>query len=871
MRELKIKRWKNRLGILLILLLFFGAVAGITAKFLSDRLRNTACEHYQLLANATAETINSWLSAKMEIIENQRASLETIDRFDPEFLTFYLERAVIGRQDFDEICDLYFIDTQGGLATANGFDTDYDLRSREYYQSVLDTREIFFTAPYRDVSTGSFVMTASVSCRRQDGSLAGVLAIDLYIDAFLEIVDTSLVPDNSYLFLIDSYYGMALHPYEAFGYVDDLPQEMAALQDGIYLELEQTISSETYDMVALSDYDGVVRNMFMSPIRSCKWCVVAAVSDDVLKGPERILIAYIMVALLLILISGMLWTFFGTRKMMKELSLAMEATDAANRSKSDFLANMSHEIRTPINAVLGMNEMILRESKEPETISYAENVDSAGKNLLSIINDILDFSKIESGKMEIVEAPYRLSSVLNDVSNMILFRAKDKDLAFDVFVDQNLPDHLSGDEVRIRQVITNLLNNAVKYTLKGSVKLTVEERAVSGEEDSVNLTAIVEDTGIGIKKEDMDKLFGKFERMDLNRNKTVEGTGLGLAITKNLVEMMGGIIAVDSVYGEGSRFTVSIPQKIVSREPIGDFRESFRQSTRESGSYHESFHAPEAEILVVDDTEMNLMVIRGLLKKTQMQVTTASGGKEAIALVEQKSFDLILMDQRMPEMDGAEAQKRIRALPDESTDSLPIICLTADAVQGARDRYLEQGFTDYLSKPVESAALEEMLLRYLPEEKIIRSERSEQENADGGATKARRAEQATVAEEAPLEAVSAEEARRLEKELTPKLLQAYRALGEAMKPFFGETAAEDLSLPEIDPEELTEFYEAVSELSAIYDADGIRRLLRQMEGYRLPEAEKERFARVRKCAGSSDWEGLRAACSAAPGEEAGKT
>ena len=291
---------------------------------------------------------------------------------------------------------------------------------------------------------------------------------------------------------------------------------------------------------------------------------------------------------------------------------ARAQADAANRSKSDFLSNMSHEIRTPINAVLGMNEMILRESGDERITTYARNVESAGKNLLSIINDILDFSKIEAGKMEIVEAPYQLSSVLNDISNMVVFRARAKNLSFHVVVDETIPDHLCGDAVRVRQVITNILTNAVKYTMEGSVTLSVKAEREQNNRDSLTLVIDVKDTGIGIREEDIGKLFTKFSRVDLNQTNTIEGTGLGLAITENLLLMMQGNIQVQSVYGEGSAFTIRIPQRIVSEEAIGDFHQRFEDGLKTMKSYRESFRAPEAHILVVDDTELNLVVIEGL-------------------------------------------------------------------------------------------------------------------------------------------------------------------------------------------------------------------------------------------------------------------
>ncbi|MBR0253274.1 MAG: response regulator [Synergistaceae bacterium] len=399
---------------------------------------------------------------------------------------------------------------------------------------------------------------------------------------------------------------------------------------------------------------------------------------------------------------------------------AMQQARRANSAKSEFLANMSHEIRTPINAVLGMNEMIIRESTSDRITTYARNVESAGKNLLSIINDILDFSKIEAGKMEIAESDYKLSSVLNDVTNMIVFKARQKDLKFNVKVDEFLPDCLYGDEVRVRQVVTNVLNNAVKYTLEGSVSLSVTGEKVYEESgrENINLVFKISDTGIGIKEEDLPKLFKKFERIDLVQNNTVEGTGLGLSITHNLLHLMNGNISVESEYGKGSTFIIYLPQRVISDEPIGNFHEKFDRHVHTMRAYQESFKAPDAKILVVDDTEMNLTVIEGLLSKTEINLDTASGGLEALELTKTSKYDLILMDQRMPIMDGTQTMNAIKTQDDGLNHDTPIICLTADAVSGARNKYLEQGFTDYLSKPVESSTLEKALMEYLPKDKI---------------------------------------------------------------------------------------------------------------------------------------------------------
>ncbi|MBR3461545.1 MAG: response regulator [Clostridiales bacterium] len=406
--------------------------------------------------------------------------------------------------------------------------------------------------------------------------------------------------------------------------------------------------------------------------------------------------------------------------------------ESANNAKSDFLANMSHEIRTPINAVLGMNEMIIREEHksrdyaEGDTKSmreslntigvYADDVNKAGHNLLALVNDILDYSKIESGHLDIVEASYQLSSLLNDLNHMILFKAQDKKLDFSIDIDETLPDELCGDEVRVRQILTNLLNNAVKYTEKGSVKFTL--RGKKQDDGTIFLKAIVKDTGIGIRKEDIDKLFTKFERLEMEVNSTVAGTGLGLTISKRLLDMMGGTITVESEYGKGSVFTVVFPQKILSDTPLGNFQARFETNSLDNKVYREAFRAPDARILIVDDTKINLNVVKNLLRNTKIQIDTTTSGAEAIVMAEKTAYDMILMDQRMPKLTGTEALRRIRNTSGGASREKPVICLTADAVLGAKERYMAEGFTDYLTKPVDSVALEMMLLKYLPESKI---------------------------------------------------------------------------------------------------------------------------------------------------------
>ncbi|MBO4415085.1 MAG: EAL domain-containing protein [Lachnospiraceae bacterium] len=389
---------------------------------------------------------------------------------------------------------------------------------------------------------------------------------------------------------------------------------------------------------------------------------------------------------------------------------------AASEAMSNFLASMSHEIRTPINAVLGMDEMILRECGDNRILEYAQNIEGAGRTLLSLINDILDLSKLEAGNFEINEGKYELSSLISDVMNMIQFKADDKGLELICDVDPNTPEALWGDETRIRQILLNLMNNAVKYTEKGSVSLKVGYEKTG--KDSIKLMLSVKDTGIGIKEEDKERVFDKFKRFDIEKNKTVEGSGLGLAITSQLIRNMNGVIDVESEYGKGSTFYCIIPQKIISRTAIGDFRKDAAKISVDPQKNTERFHAPKAEVLVVDDTPMNIAVVRSLLKRTQVNMDDASSGMDCLKKIEEKEYDLILLDYRMPEMDGIEVLKHIRELKNNPNSKIPVIALTANAIAGAREKFIGEGFDDYITKPVDGIKLEKMLMVYLPAEKI---------------------------------------------------------------------------------------------------------------------------------------------------------
>ncbi len=423
------------------------------------------------------------------------------------------------------------------------------------------------------------------------------------------------------------------------------------------------------------------------------------------------------VGLLFLLIMAIIKTgqdLFRSEQKKQQAILAREA-------QAKFLANMSHEIRTPINAVIGMNEMILRENEDESVAEYARNIQSASNMLLSLVNDILDFSKIESGQLELFEDTYSLSQVIQDEILLLNARVTKKPISTQIDVAPNIPSKFFGDELRIKQVLTNLLSNAVKYTKEGSVTLKVFCQWIDA--DTVKLCFSVIDTGVGIKKEDLSQLFDSFKRLEINNNRNIEGTGLGLNIAKQLVDLMKGSISVNSEYGKGSTFTVSIPQKVVDRQPIGSLETLLHESRKEKTTQTDFFTAPEAAILVVDDNSMNLSLMKGLLKRTKCKVDIATSGKECLELTKQKTYDIILMDHMMPELDGIQTLHMLRMDKTNPNCNTIVIALTANAVAGCREMYLQYGFDDYLSKPIQVEQLDAMLMQHLSEKFVKDAEK----------------------------------------------------------------------------------------------------------------------------------------------------
>lgn len=571
--------------------------------------------------------------------------------------------------------------------------------------------------------------------------------------------------------------------------------------------------------------------------------------------------------------------------------------ETVSQAKGDFLAHMSHEIRTPINAILGMDEMILRESGERQTLEYAEDIRKAGNTLLGLINDILDFSKIEAGKTELIPVDYQLSSVLNDLSNMIAPRAAEKDLEFVVKVDPSIPDTLHGDEIRIKQIITNLLTNAVKYTNEGTVTLSVEHERF---DNFVYLKVSVRDTGAGIKQEDIDKLFIAFERIEEKRNRSIEGTGLGITIVQQLLALMDSRLEVDSVYGKGSNFRFVIKQEIVKDEPIGDYSKSLERAVDARGKYRESFNAPDAHILVVDDTEMNLVVFTNLLKKTRMQIDTAMSGDEAIKLAREKKYDIIFLDHRMPNKDGIETLAELKADADSLNRETPSVCITANAISGVREKYIAAGFSEYLTKPIDPARLESMIVAFLPEELVKPASDDGYSPAPAAAVSSAAQEQMdellgiylgkiqSGADEIEMlynnadwanytikvhalkstsrlvgETELADLAEKLEKAgddgdldlihaSTPTLLAMYRGVGEKY------SAAASPRKDEAPKPEATEamMYDAYDDLRAAVsdlDYDGLCGILDELNEYSFPDMHKELMKAINTAADNIDW------------------
>ena len=419
------------------------------------------------------------------------------------------------------------------------------------------------------------------------------------------------------------------------------------------------------------------------------------------------------------LIQGYMMTIVDVTKIIEQNHLMKRLvlqTEDANRAKTNFVSNMSHEIHTPMNSIVGITEILLRSRHSPKEQEYLLNIQSSGRVLLTIINDVLDCSKMEAGKMQLFDEPYDTCSLFHDLRISMENRIGHSGLELIYDIDQDIPCKLKGDMGRIRQVIINLVNNAIKYTEKGSVRFSVHVRQKNT--DKVMLYYEVADTGIGIRKEDQKILFDAFQRVEMDRNRYVEGTGLGLTISQNLVNMMGGVIEVESEYGKGSRFFFTIEQTIIDPTPVSAVNYNGQKDNVTEKEAECLFIAPEAHILLVDDNELNLVVAKELLKPLRMQIDTAENGLQAVKMVRGSQYDLVLMDHMMPVMDGIEAAKAIRALPEDKYQKLPIIALTANAMVDARKEFLNAGMNGFVAKPIDFARICNQLKLWLPKDLV---------------------------------------------------------------------------------------------------------------------------------------------------------
>ncbi len=656
--------------------------------------------------------VQEWVSHNKAVLDVISQSIVAQPGFEKDYnkAINYLHEIKV---NYDEISVVYLCNPnwEHTVLMDNGWEPDenWHVEERQWYKDTFDSKNNFnISAPYKDEQTKNYCTTLSTIVYDEEGNMIGVLGIDFYLDKLVNILGESYT-DVGYSFLTDIEGNILNHPYDEY--------QMKANYSVNIADLCYRDALSENGTVLIKDYDGSYKVCYSMTEEESGFKIFAvreifeiygsAITSDIL---------YLAVFLLCIIVVNVIMRRL-TRwqaKVNVELKEAAEQAINAGRAKNDFLANMSHEIRTPINAVLGMNEMIMRESTEKEIVDYASNIHSAGRTLLSIINDILDFSKIESGKMDIVPVEYDISSLINDIVNMIKSRAQKKNLEFITEIDETIPAVLFGDDVRIRQVITNILTNAVKYTPKGSVrfKMSVKEKV----EDRLLLEVVVADTGIGIKEEDIDKLFTSFQRLEQEKNRNIEGTGLGITIVQRLLDMMGSELKVSSVYGQGSIFSFVIEQKIMKDEPVGDFEKRF-SAIAESVETVCTRIAPDAKLLVVDDNETNLIVAKSLLKRTEAKVETASSGKQCIKLLRKNKYDVVFLDHMMPEMDGIETLKQIKE--DELGEGTVFIALTANAIHGARQTYMDAGFDDYLSKPFTGNDIEKCLYRHLDESLVV--------------------------------------------------------------------------------------------------------------------------------------------------------
>ena len=598
---------------------------------------------------------------------------------------------------------------------------DYDPTARDWYKdTVAAGGQPLIVSPYVDAETGNVIISVCKALTDTNN----VLGLDLTLSEIQETVEGVQIDGKGYGFILN-YDGTVIAHKDRDERGKNYKEEpsMAGLFEQVV-----NVKEGNFEM----EVDGKKCTVFVDDVLGQWYLVIVVESSELMESTINVLIISILIGLIVFALISVFYIigYQHERKVNKRMEemkateqkreyeakllvLEKKAADSANKAKSDFLADMSHEIRTPINAVLGMNEMILRKSKDEQILEYSSNIKSAGNTLLSIINNILDFSKIEDGKMSLVPVEFDVAELVSNLVNTISERARSKNLEFNVEVDETVPSRLYGDDVRISQIIMNLLTNAVKYTERGSVTLSVKNNGIDN--GNVKLRVDVIDTGIGIKDEDLSKLFESFKRIEEKRNRHIEGTGLGISIVCKLLAMMNSKLDVKSRYAIGSTFGFDLVLKVIDDSPVGKYDEK-RKTALVNHSEEVHIFAPDAKVLVTDDNGMNLKVAANFMKIFGITPVTCSSGKETIELMRKNRFDIVFLDHMMPNMDGIET---LKVLKDENLiNGAYVIALTANAIGGAEEQYLTAGFDGYLSKPITVNDIEKVLKKYLPSDVV---------------------------------------------------------------------------------------------------------------------------------------------------------
>ncbi|MBR5967181.1 MAG: response regulator [Lachnospiraceae bacterium] len=706
-----------------VIILFFTGVIAAYYYMLRKATENNIVKSVELNAGSAADRIDGYLSTGIDSILLSAYALENMMRNDRsnEDMVDYLvdETSAIFELLPESSTGLYGV-VNGEYMDGGGWvpDEDYVPQDRPWYkQALTDAGRVAVVDPYIDAQTGEVMITFT----KMLFDKKSVIAVDLSMERLQKITEEVVTGETgSFEIILDRNFNVIAHSDRTEvgkSYRDEKDTFGAAVLDAYLSNKSNYFSLE---------YDGTEYIIYAIPLENSWLCLSINDATDEYNRLRRPLILTILAAITFITIVVII-TVNSARKnrQTRKLELEAESAVAANQAKSSFLSNMSHEIRTPINAVLGMNEMILRESDDTAVRDYANSIRNAGQTLLGLINDILDFSRIEEGRLEIIPVDYDLARMLCELVTMVRQRADDKGLELKLDFDRKIPRHLRGDEIRIRQVITNILTNAVKYTETGSVTLRVGYEKDPDDAGGILLKVEVKDTGIGIRPEDIKKLFMKFERIEEERNRNVEGAGLGLNITENLLGLMGSHLEVQSIYGEGSTFGFRLPQRVTDWKELGDYTDFEQESCEKEKPMKKCFTAPTAAVLAVDDNQVNLMVFESLVKRIQMKIDTAKSGDECIAMTRRKKYDIIFLDYMMPKKNGIETLHELKAEETNQNVNTPTVCLTANAVRGAKEECLNAGFDGYISKPVDPDKLDEMIRSFLPKNKIVEAETEE--------------------------------------------------------------------------------------------------------------------------------------------------